>query len=84
MKKETKNRFMLSGIMAIILFAIFSLIFLVGSLTSEDRAALEGELNSLISDLNSNSYSWTVGSNLNKFINNDNLMLSIDNKILTL
>ncbi|MEK6936026.1 MAG: hypothetical protein AABW67_04500 [Nanoarchaeota archaeon] len=52
-------------ILASALLFISSLIFLVSSLTSEERAALESELNSLTADLDSQGYSWLVNNNLN-------------------
>jgi len=72
-KKELIRNFSVIGLA---LITLISFVFLVFALTSDERQSFNDELNI-------NDYSSFVNINLNEFINNDNLMLSIDNKILT-
>lgn len=78
--KKRRNRFLIIGIALLIVFCFSFLAVRVYSQSSED---LKSELNSLESELNNQGYSWLI--NQTSYLNiNDNLMLSNDNKILTL
>ena len=59
------------------------LISLVVFVIAEQSQSPQEELNQLENDLNSAGYSWLVNYSAIKLINNDNLILSNDNKILT-
>ncbi|MBU3913340.1 MAG: hypothetical protein KKE50_04565 [Nanoarchaeota archaeon] len=84
-KKEARieSRVMLIGIAGLILVFITSLVFIVSALTSDDKTALQNELNNLTLKLSSQGYDWLADYSMLKLINTDNLMLSNDNKMLT-
>jgi len=61
MRKREANKLMLIGISLILLIGF---IFIVSALTSEDKTALQSELDNLTQSLNDNGYSWLVDYNL--------------------
>ncbi len=67
-------------LVGILLVVAFVGLVVAESYSSED---LQAELANLTQELTAEGYDWLVNYSLIKFIKYDNLMLSIDNKILS-
>ncbi len=75
----TNNLLIMVGIVLIGLLISLSVI----AQGEESDESLRAELDNLTSYLDEQGYDWLVNYSLIKFIKYDNLMLSIDNKILS-
>jgi hypothetical protein len=82
-KKMDKKGARKPGVLIIGIVLIISLEGLMIALADDNRASLQSELESLTSQLSDSGHAWLADYTTYLNTENDNLMLSFDNKILS-